>query len=136
MKYVEKISKLADKFENKLKKYAQLITSLTPNQVAPILDKNNLWGGVPFNTNGKVADVIFGAMDKVGFKGKFDASLIIDPKYGVKIVLEGSNPKMPQLQSMLQSYFAAKMAQSLKQSKVPPPDGELTVGWLSDVANV
>lgn len=129
----EQLLKAAEIF---YKKAQAQMGSITPDQVAPILDKAGLWGGQPFNPNGKAADVIFGAMDKAGFQGKFDASIEIDSKLGVKVLVQSTNPKTAQLQAVLQSSFGPKMSQALRAAKAPPPAGPLTVGWLSGVANV
>lgn len=105
--------------------------TLQPGEVAPILDKKNLWGGSPFDPQGKVADVIFGAMDKAGFKGSFDAKIIVDEKYNVKV-----DATQPAVAKALQSYFGPKMSQALKAAKREIPAGGLTVPWLEGIRNV
>ncbi len=104
--------------------------TLQPGEVAPILDAKNLWGGVPFDPNGAVGNAIFGAMDKVGFKGSFDATLQIDEKGNVRI-----NATQPTVQAALQAYFGSRMSQAIKASKRELPTGGLTVPWLEGVRN-
>ena len=137
MKSIDRIVRLANSFERKMHKISQQFeVSMTPDQVDKILNDSNLWGGIPIDINGPIADIIFNAMDKVGFHGKFNASLIIGPKYTVKILVDSDNNKTLQLQNVLQNYFGSKMQQALSKSNISAPDGDLTVPWLENIANV
>ena len=93
-----------------------------------MLDAKGLWGGVPFDTKSKAADLIFGAMDRAGFKGSFDATLKIGDDGKVQV-----QATAPAVQGPLQAAFGAKMTAALRGQSIPA--GGLTVPWLEGVAN-
>ena len=106
-------------------------TTLQPGDVGPILDAKGLWGGNPFNPNGKLGDVIFSAMDQAGFRGRFDATLKISETGVVAIETTGSR----RIQNALQSALGAKMTAAIRASGREVPAGGLVVTWLEGVAN-
>ena len=96
-----------------------------------ILNKAGLWGGMPFDLNGKVADAIFKILDKHSYQGKIGASITIDNNLNVTVSVSPTNDA---IQKDMQATFGTRMSAALKKAKTPPPaNGSETLEWLVDV---
>ena len=117
-------------YANKFQKKAEMAPSAQPADIQKALDNAGLWGGSPFDLQGKVANKIFGILDNINYEGKFSASLMVSPSGGVEIKLTaGDNPM---LKKDLQFTFGPKMTSVLRSKKILPAE-VMEVKWLEGV---
>lgn len=133
---VYKSLKIAKAFET----FAQTV-QMQPGDLQKVLEDAGLWGGTDgqFNTQNKVANNIFGILDKYApptGSFKIDSVIYISPGLDVKIIAQA--PKhSKQISQELNQLFASKMSKALKQhvqnTKQLPPSERVTLPWLNQV---
>ena len=69
-----------------------------------------------FDVNSKAADVIFGLMDKFGYRGKVFISVKVVPAGQVDLIVESQDPK---LSVAIKQSFAASVAAAAKKAGTP-----------------
>lgn len=125
MRSLEKLFKLSDKIEIKLKKYAQeMSNSAQAADFQHALETANLWS---YNS---ISTILNPFLDKIGYQSKFNTEIIIDKTGAVKILVKGGDPKDAQVQAFFQKMFAPKMASIFKANKLAAYD-TVVVPWLS-----
>lgn len=125
MKSLEKLFKLADKFEKNLKVWAQVHGfSAQAGDFQDALKAAKLWD---YND---IASSLNSFLNKIDYQSKFDTDIMVDKNGAVKIIVKGNDPKNPKVQNFLQTVVAPKMASVFKSKSLKPTDSML-VPWLS-----
>lgn len=116
-------------------------TSGAPGEFLKVLQDAGLFGGqgepdqgnFQFDINSPTADIVFGLLEKMNYKGSVAASLTVGTDLSVTIQVEAADPKAKAaLQQALTQKFSARMSAALK-AKAHPPAQVMTLPWFHDV---
>jgi hypothetical protein len=124
MKSLEKMSSLADRFEQKLLKQAQVVSAQS-GTIQDALTAAKLW---------ELSDQVVPMLNQAGVpeNASVATSIVVDKLLNVNILVTTTPPhaSAAKLAQLLKNSFSAKMKAALQAAKLSVAD-TITVGWLT-----
>ena len=117
---VDFILEASEKFE--LMSFGQTTTSAQAGDIRQAIVNAGVLGltqDEKFDVNSKAADIIFGLMDKFGYRGKLFISVKMTPKQQVDLIVESQKPE---LSAAIKQQFAGPVAAAAKKAGAPAED--------------